>query len=78
MLTIKPLSLELAVGEAALTNAKLVRLVNTGSTQEVTVGNTTPASFTMIANTSIILEKEIGAAIGASASVKGTVIAFTN
>ena len=78
MLTIKPLSLELAVGEATITNARLVRLVNTGATQVVTVGNPTPASFTMIANTSIIIEKEIGAAIGGNASVKGTVVAFTN
>tara|TARA_Y100001970_G_scaffold241169_1_gene304536 strand:- start:369 stop:605 length:237 start_codon:yes stop_codon:yes gene_type:complete len=78
MLTIKPLSLEVAVGEAIITNARLVRLVNTGATQEVTVANATPASFSMIANTSIIIEKEIGAAIGASSSVKGTVVAFTN
>ena len=78
MLTIKPLSLELAVGEATITNARLVRLVNTGATQEVTIGNATPASLTMIANTSIIIEKEIGAAVGGNASVKGTVIAFTN
>ena len=78
MLSIKPLSLELAVGEATITNARLVRLVNTGATQEVTVANETPSSFTMIANTSIIIEKDYGAAIGASGSVKGTVIAFTN
>ena len=78
MLSIKPLSLELAVGEATITNARLVRLVNTGTTQVVTVGNEIPSSFTMIANTSIIIEKDYGAAIGASGSVKGTVIAFTN
>tara|TARA_B100000674_G_scaffold420230_1_gene371353 strand:- start:335 stop:475 length:141 start_codon:yes stop_codon:yes gene_type:complete len=42
MLSIKPLSLELAVGEATITNARLVRLVNTGTTEVVTVGNEIP------------------------------------
>ena len=75
---IKPLGTEKAVGDASITSARLVRLVNTGSTEVVTVGNTVAASFTLLGSTSVIIEKEIGAAIGATAAVKATVIAFTN
>jgi hypothetical protein len=77
MMIVKPLATEKAVGDASIAEARLVRLVNTGSTEVVTVGNATPASFTLVSNTSIIIEKEIGAAIGATASVKATVVAFT-
>jgi|TARA_B100000282_G_scaffold52350_1_gene33566 hypothetical protein len=77
MMIVKPLATEKAAGDASIAEARLVRLVNTGSTEVVTVANATPASFTLVANTSIIIEKEIGAAIGATASVKATVVAFT-
>ena len=77
-MVIKPLGTEKAVGDASIAEARLVRLVNTGSSEVVTVANATPASFTLIANTSIIVEKEIGAAIGATAAVKATIVAFTN
>ena len=78
MVILKPLSTEKAVGDASIAEARLVRLVNTGSTEVVTIANATPASFTLIANTSILIEKEIGAAIGATAAVKATIVAFTN
>ena len=77
-MVIKPLGTEKAVGDASIAEARLVRLVNTGSSEVVTVANATPASFTLIANTSIIVEKEIGAAIGGSAAVLATIVAFTN
>ena len=77
-MVIKPLGTEKAVGDASIAEARLVRLVNTGSSEVVTVANATPASFTLIANTSIIVEKEIGAAIGATGAVKATIVAFTN
>jgi hypothetical protein len=78
MVIIKPLDTEKASGDASIAAARLVRLVNTGSTEVVTVGNATPASFTLITNTSILIEKEIGAAIGSTTAVKATVVAFTN
>ena len=40
---IKPLSEEVAVGHSTVLAARLVRLVNTGATEKVTVGNATPA-----------------------------------
>ena len=74
---VKPLDTEKAVGDATIAAARLVRLVNTGATEVVTVANPTPASFTLVSNTSIIIEKEIGAAIGATTSVKASIVAFT-
>lgn len=75
---IKPLSVEKAVGDADIAAARIVRLVNTGATELVTVGNTDPVSLTILANTSVIIEKELGAAVGATAAVKATIVAFTN
>ena len=77
-MVVKPLGTEKAVGDSSIAEARLVRLVNTGSSEVVTVANATPASFTLIANTSIIIQKEIGAAIGATSAVKATIVAFTN
>ena len=75
---IKPLSAEKAVGDADIAAARIVRLVNTGATELVTVANADPVSLTILANTSVIIEKELGAAVGATAAVKATVVAFTN
>ena len=52
---IKPLSTEEAVGHATITAARVVRLVNTGATEKVTVANSAAASLTLIANTSTII-----------------------
>ena len=75
---IKPLSEEVAVGDASIAAARLVRLVNTGATEKITVGNTTPASLTLTANASVVIEKEVGAAVAATAAVLATPVAFTN
>ena len=77
MMIVKPLATEKAASDATIAAARLVRLVNTGATEVVTVANATPASFTLVTNTSIIIEKEIGAVIGATTSVKASVVAFT-
>lgn len=77
MMIVKPLATEKATSDATIAAARLVRLVNTGSTEVVTVANATVASFTLVANTSIIIEKEIGAAITATAAVKASIVAFT-
>jgi len=75
---IKPLSEEVAVGHSTVLGARLVRLVNTGATEKVTIANSTAASLTLIANTSIVIEKEVGAAVAATAAVLATPVAFTN
>jgi len=75
---IKPLSTEEAVGHATITAARVVRLVNTGATEKVTVANSAAASLTLIANTSTIIEKEVGAAVAATSAVLATPVAFTN
>lgn len=75
---IKPLSEEVAVGDATVLGARLVRLVNTGATEKITVGNATPASLTLTANASVVIEKEVGAAVAATAAVLATPVAFTN
>ena len=54
---IKPLSVEKAADHADITAARVVRLVNTGATEKVTVANSAAASLTLIANTSTIIEK---------------------
>ena len=75
---IKPLSTEEAVGHATITAARVVRLVNTGATEKVAIGNPTPAELTILANTSVVIQKEVGAALVATGSVKATIVAFTN
>ena len=75
---IKPLSEEVAVGHATVLGARLVRLVNTGATEKITIGNSTAASLTLIANTSVVIEKEVGAAVVATPTVLATPVAFTN
>tara|TARA_B100000131_G_scaffold25606_1_gene24465 strand:+ start:326 stop:559 length:234 start_codon:yes stop_codon:yes gene_type:complete len=75
---IKPLSVEKATDHADITAARVVRLVNTGATEKITIGNSTPAELTILANTSVVIQKEVGAAITATGSVKATIVAFTN
>ena len=75
---IKPLSTEYAADNAAIAAARVVRLVNTGATEKVAIGNSTPAELTILANTSVVIEKEVGAAVAATAAVLATPVAFTN
>tara|TARA_Y100001970_G_scaffold3638_1_gene4170 strand:- start:2871 stop:3104 length:234 start_codon:yes stop_codon:yes gene_type:complete len=75
---IKPLSTEYAADNAAIAAARVVRLVNTGATEKVAIGNSTPAELTILANTSVVIEKEVGAAVAATGSVLATIVAFTN
>ncbi len=75
---IKPLSAEYAVDNAAITAARVVRLVNTGATEKITIAASVASELTILANTSVVIEKEIGAAIAGTGSIKATVVAFTN
>ena len=75
---IKPLSAEEAVGHATITAARVVRLVNTGATEKITIAGSVTSELTLLANTSIVIQKEIGAAIAATGSVLATIVAFTN
>ena len=75
---IKPLSTEYAADDAAIAAARVVRLVNTGATEKVAIGNSTPAELTILSNTSVVIEKEVGAAVAATGSVVATIVAFTN
>ena len=76
---IKPLSPEYAdVGDAAIAAARVVRLVNTGATEKITIAASVASELTILANTSVVIEKEIGAAIAGTGSIKATIVAFTN
>ena len=75
---IKPLSAEYAVDNAAITAARVVRLVNTGATEKITIAASVASELTILANTSVVIEKEIGAAIAGTGSIKATIVAFTN
>ena len=76
---IKPLSQEYAnVADVAITGARVVRLVNTGATEKIVIGGSVPAELTIFSNTSLVIEKEIGASLAASGSIKATIVAFTN
>ena len=75
---IKPLSAEYAVDNAAITAARVVRLVNTGATEKIVIAGSTPSELTIFANTAVVVEKEVGAAMAASGSIKATIVAFTN
>ena len=77
---VKPLGTESAVTDAAITAARVVRLVNSNSSTKstITIANTVAASFTLLPNSSEIVEKDIGAAITASGgTVTGVPVAFT-
>ena len=75
---IKPLSQQYQADDAAIAAARVVRLVNIGSTEKVSVANAIPSELTILANTSVVIEKEVGAAIGATGTVLATIVAFTN
>ena len=75
---IKPLSPEYAADDAAIAPARVVRLVNTGSTEKIVIAGSVASELTILANTSVVIQKEIGAAIAATGSVKATIVAFTN
>tara|TARA_B100000085_G_scaffold38010_1_gene31130 strand:- start:135 stop:377 length:243 start_codon:yes stop_codon:yes gene_type:complete len=76
---IKPLGTESAVDDAAITAARVVRLVNSHATTKstITVANSVAASFTLLPNSSEIVEKDIGAAVAATGgTVTGVPVAF--
>jgi len=76
---IKPLATESAVTDAAITAARVVRLVNSHATNKSTIAiaNTVAASITLLPLSSEIVEKDIGAAVTATGgTVTGTPIAF--
>ena len=76
---IKPLGTESAVDDAAITAARVVRLVNSHATTKstITVANSVAASFTLLPNSSEIVEKDIGAAVTATGgTVTGVPVAF--
>ena len=75
---IKPLSQEYDADAAAIAEARVVRLVNTGATEKIVIAGSVPSELTILANTSVVIQKEIGAAIAATSSVKATIVAFTN
>ena len=76
---VKPLGTESAVTDAAITAARVVRLVNSNSSTKstITIANTAAASFTLLPNSSEIVEKDIGAAVTATGgTVTGVPVAF--
>jgi len=75
---IKPLSVEKAADHADITAARVVRLVNTGATEKITIAGSVSSELTILSNTSVVIQKEVGAAIAATGSVKATIVAFTN
>ena len=52
--------------------------VNTGATEKITIAGSVSSELTILANTSVVIEKEVGAAIAATNSVLATIVAFTN
>ena len=75
---IKPLSIEYAADAAEITAARVVRLSNIGDQEKVAVANAIPAELVIFANTSVVIEKEVGAAISATSTIRATIVAFTN
>jgi|TARA_B100000925_G_C21947429_1_gene447417 Flp pilus assembly protein TadG len=76
---IKPLATESAVTDAAITAARVVRLVNSNASTKstITIAGAVASSFTLLPNSSEIVEKDIGAAINASGgTVTGVPVAF--
>ena len=77
---VKPLGTESAVTDAAITAARVVRLVNSNSSTKstITIANAVASSFTLLPNSSEIVEKDIGAAVIATGgTVTGVPVAFT-
>lgn len=78
---IKPLGTEVAVTDATITAARLVRVTNKHASDAslLAIANTAAAEMTLLAQTSEVIEKDIGAAITATGgTVVATVVAFTN
>ena len=76
---IKPLGTESAVTDAAITAARVVRLVNSHASNKstITIANSAAASLTLLPNSSEIVEKDIGAAVNATGgTVTGVPVAF--
>jgi|TARA_R100000030_G_scaffold7071_3_gene4879 hypothetical protein len=78
---IKPLATKSAVTDAAITAARVVRLVNAHATDAsvIAIANSAAASITLLPLSSEIIEKDIGAALTATGgTVTGVPVAFTN
>ena len=76
---VKPLATESAVTDAAITAARVVRLVNShaSNTSSITIGNSVAASITLLPLSSEIVEKDLGAALVATGgTVTGVPVAF--
>ena len=58
---VKPLGTESAVTDAAITAARVVRLVNSNSSTKstITIAGAVAASFTLLPNSSEIVEKDM-------------------
>ena len=76
MMTLKVLGTEAAPSAGTVDDARLVRLVNTGSDQTITIAGTTTVTFTMLANTVELVEKEPSATVTAGAGVSAVSVAF--
>ena len=79
---IQPLGPEVAVTDAAITAARLIRMANTHATDAsvIALANSSGAcEFTLLPLSSEVVEKDIGAAVTATGgTVKATPVAFTN
>ena len=78
---IKPLGTEVATDDATITAARLVRVTNKHATDAsvLAIANTAAAEMTLLAQTSEVIEKDIGAAVVATGgTVVATPVAFTN
>tara|TARA_B100000085_G_scaffold279344_1_gene302516 strand:+ start:1085 stop:1327 length:243 start_codon:yes stop_codon:yes gene_type:complete len=78
---IKPLSTEVAVDDATIAASRLVRVVNKHATDAsvLAIANAAATEMTLLAQTSEVIEKDIGAVITATGgTVVATPVAFTN
>ena len=78
---IKPLGTESAGTDAAITAARVVRLVNSHASTKSTIAiaNGSAASITLLPLSSEIVEKDIGAAVTSTGgTVTGVPVAFSN
>ena len=79
---IQPLGPEVAVTDAAITAARLIRISNAhaSDTSLIALGNSAGVcEFTLMPLSSEVVEKDIGAAVTATGgTVKATPVAFTN
>ena len=79
---IQPLGPEVAVTDAAITAARLIRISNAHASNVSAVALATASGvcgFTLMPLSSEVVEKDIGAAVTATGgTVKATPVAFTN